>query len=197
MPMVSAEDIVATLLLEENAAQREHLMRFFKTGKGDYGEGDEFIGLTAPQTRLVVKEAKGLVSLPEIEKLLYSRWHEARLAGFLLVVDEMSAALPKKRDRAETLAAKAARRKELADFYLRHARRANNWDLVDMTCPKILGYYLLYAADKDFSIRGSLIDINQPLPLRSSLLYLQLIINLSAHLFHFLLIQLRGSALCL
>ncbi|MDE6229288.1 MAG: DNA alkylation repair protein, partial [Muribaculaceae bacterium] len=65
MPMFSAEDIVATLLLEEDAAQRQHLMRFFKTGKGDYGEGDEFIGLTAPQTRLVVKEAKGLVSLPE------------------------------------------------------------------------------------------------------------------------------------
>ena len=158
MPMFSAEDIVATLLLEENAAQRQHLMRFFKTGKGDYGEGDEFIGLTAPQTRLVVKEAKGMVSLPEIEKLLYSRWHEARLAGFLLVVDEMSAALPKKRDRADTLAIKAARRKELADFYLRHARRANNWDLVDMTCPKILGYYLLYAADKDYSILYSLAE---------------------------------------
>lgn len=143
---VTAAEIEACLLQDENEAQRRHLMRFFKTGKGDYGEGDNFIGLTAPQTRLVVKEAKGKASLQEIEKLLYSSWHESRLAGFLLIVEEMKKALPKKNDKEPGI--KAARREELAMFYLRHARQANNWDLVDMSCPKILGYYLVHARDK-------------------------------------------------
>ncbi|MDE6006205.1 MAG: DNA alkylation repair protein [Muribaculaceae bacterium] len=145
---VTAAEVEACLLEDENDAQRRHLMRFFKTGKGDYGEGDRFIGLTAPQTRLVVKEAKGKVSLQEIEKLLYSPWHESRLAGFLLLVEEMKKSLPKKKDNDKEADIKAYRREEVAMFYLRHARQANNWDLVDMSCPKILGYYLIHARDK-------------------------------------------------
>ncbi|MDE7108622.1 MAG: DNA alkylation repair protein, partial [Muribaculaceae bacterium] len=77
---VTAADIEALLKEQENERQRKVLMRFFKTGKGEYGEGDAFLGLKVPQTRTVVKEAKGLVSLAEIEKLLHSRWHEVRLA---------------------------------------------------------------------------------------------------------------------
>ena len=148
--MVTAEEIEACLVAEGCEEQRRHLMRFFKSGPGDYGEGDEFLGLRVPQTRLVVREAKGQVALEEIEKLIGSRWHECRLAGFLLLVEEMKAALPKKTDRDDS---KARRREELALFYLRHARQANNWDLVDMTCPKILGYYLLYRPEgEDFSL---------------------------------------------
>ena len=87
--------------------------------------------------------------LDEIEKLLYSPWHECRLAGFLLLVEEMKAALPKRKGREDP---QAYRRKEISDFYLCHARQANNWDLVDLSCPKILGYYLLHSGEEDYSI---------------------------------------------
>ena len=68
--MTTAEDILGTLESMRDDAQALQLMRFFKTGKGSYGEGDRFLGLKVPQTRLVVKEARLDVSLPEIEKLL-------------------------------------------------------------------------------------------------------------------------------
>ena len=138
---VKASDILATLLAMGDDVQRDNLMRFFKTGKGEYGEGDKFIGIKVPDTRIVVKEAKLCVPLEEIEVLLDSEWHEARLCGFLLLVEEMKAALPKARQMPTV---KAERREEIAQFYLRHAHKANNWDLVDMSCPKILGPWLLY-----------------------------------------------------
>lgn len=125
----------------QNEKQRMALCRFFKTEKGQYGEGDKFLGLKVPQTRLVVKMAKRHVTFEEIEKLLYSPWHEVRLCGFLLLRAEMEAAIPGKRDLST---AKAERRQEIVDFYLRHARQADNWDLVDMSCPGILGLWLLY-----------------------------------------------------
>lgn len=78
---------------------------------------------------------------PEIHNLLLSPWHEARLCGLLLLVEEMQAALPTRRRHSLEM---AARREKIADFYLRHAHRANNWDLVDMSCPKILGNWLLH-----------------------------------------------------
>ena len=138
---ITAEDIIATLVSMKDDAQREVLTRFFKTGEGQYGEGDKFLGLKVPQTRSVVKEARGNVTLREIEKLLYSEWHEVRLCGFLLLVEEMNAALPRRRE-APTV--RAERRQELAEFYLSHARQANNWDLVDLSCEKILGSWLLF-----------------------------------------------------
>lgn len=124
----------------EDARQREILSRFFKTGEGQYGQGDVFLGLRVPQTRLVVKNAKGCVSLAEIEKLLYCEYHEVRLCGLLLLVEKMKAATPRRREAPTTY---AAERQELAAFYLRHARRANNWDLVDLSAPYVLGAYLL------------------------------------------------------
>ena len=139
--------------------QAAHLMRFFKTGKGDYGEGDLFLGLRCPQTRMVVKEARLDVSFDEIEKLLYSTWHEVRLAGFLLLVEEMKAVLPWKKDSSASAKTKAERRDEIAAFYLRHASQANNWDLVDMTCPKILGEWLLYPSADGSMPDRSVLDI--------------------------------------
>ena len=85
--MIRAEEIIESLTDMADERQRDVLMRFFKTGKGEYGEGDRFLGLKVPQTRSVVKEAKCRVPLHEIEKLLYSEWHEARLCGFLLIVE--------------------------------------------------------------------------------------------------------------
>ena len=137
----TASEIIALMLDMRNDKQREVLMRFFKTGKGEYGEGDEFLGIRVPETRSVVKAARLQVPLSEIEVLLESQWHEVRLCGFLLLVEEMKAALPKRR---ESFTVGAKRRREIAEFYLAHAHRANNWDLVDMSCPKILGTWLLY-----------------------------------------------------
>ena len=138
---ITADEIVDVLLSMGDDAQRDILMRFFKTGKGEYGEGDKFMGVKVPNVRLVIKEAKLKVTQDEIARLLMSEWHEARLAGFFLLVEEMKAAIPKGREEAT---AHAERREEIARFYLRYAHRANNWDLVDMSCPKILGKWLLY-----------------------------------------------------
>lgn len=139
--MTTADDILDTLRSMENEDQRRVLTRFFKCGKGEYGESDRFFGLKVPQTRAVVREARRDVPLGEIERLLYSPWHEARLCGLLLLVEEMKSATPRRRE-SPTL--HAARRAELAEFYLRHARRANNWDLVDLSCEYVIGEYLLH-----------------------------------------------------
>ncbi|MDE7376343.1 MAG: DNA alkylation repair protein [Muribaculaceae bacterium] len=140
---VTAAEVSGLLEEMRDEAQRAVLMRFFKTGAGQYGEGDQFLGLKVPQTRAIVREAKLLVPLDEIAVLVSSPWHEVRLAGFLLLVEEMKAALPKRKDSAEAADAKATRRKEIADFYLKWARQANNWDLVDLSCEYVLGPHLL------------------------------------------------------
>lgn len=137
--MTTAKDIIDTMLPMMDEKQRQILKGFFKTGKGQYGEGDRFLGLKVPQTRMIVKEARLDVPLREIETLLYSEWHEVRLCGFLLLVEEMKAALPKRNS-----IGLPDRRKEIADFYLLHAKQANNWDLVDLSCSYILGNFLLY-----------------------------------------------------
>lgn len=142
---VSACEIESLLKAEQNGEQRNHLMRFFKTGKGQYGEGDMFLGLKVPQTRAIVKEARRLVPLREIEKLLYSPWHETRLCGLLLLVEEMKGNTPSQRDSEEVLNIKSAKREEIARFYLSHARQANNWDLVDLSCEYVLGPYIRYS----------------------------------------------------
>lgn len=157
--MIKANDIIDTMTEMRNEAQRLVLTRFFKTGKGEYGEGDAFLGLKVPQTRAIVKEVRGDISLNEIETLLYSEWHEVRLCGFLLIVDKMKKALPGKRLNAlmqnanpeswtaqqmEQATHLAYQRQQLAGFYLKHARQANNWDLVDLSCEFVIGLWMLY-----------------------------------------------------
>ncbi|MDR2448412.1 MAG: DNA alkylation repair protein [Prevotellaceae bacterium] len=112
----------------------EHLQRFFKTGKGQYAEGDVFLGIVTPLTRDIVKRSPPL-PLSEIRQLLHSEYHEARLAGFLFLVKQFKRAPERER-------------KRIFDFYLRNARRANNWDLVDVTCRDVIGLYLLDKADR-------------------------------------------------
>lgn len=141
MESITADDIIEALSVWADDEQRKVLMRFFKTGPGEYGEGDRFLGLKVPQTRAVVREARRRVPLDEIAALLACEWHEARLAALLLLVEEMKAAVPR---RGRPLTDGADRRREIVDFFLRHARRANNWDLVDLSCEYILGEYLLY-----------------------------------------------------
>ncbi len=151
---VSAAEIEAMLLSRKNDEQHQVLTSFFKTGKGEYGEGDEFLGLRVAETRAVVKAAKCRVAFPEIEKLLHSRWHEVRLSGLLLLVEEMKANIPRKSDKDDNQ--KAARRKEIAEFYMAHARQANNWDLVDLSAPYIVGVYIRLA---DATTSGMLYDM--------------------------------------
>ena len=122
-----------------NEEQRRVLMGFFKTGPGEYGEGDEFLGLKVPQTREVVRAAKDLL-LSEVPELLMSRWHEVRLCGLLIMVDMFE----KQATKRLTHDAKAiCKRDEILTMYLKYAEHANNWDLVDLSAPKILGHWLL------------------------------------------------------
>ena len=122
-----------------NEEQRRVLMGFFKTGPGEYGEGDEFLGLKVPQTREVVRAAKDL-PLSEVPVLLMSHWHEVRLCGLLIMVDMFE----KQATKRLTHDAKAiSKRDEILTMYLKYADQANNWDLVDLSAPKILGHWLL------------------------------------------------------
>lgn len=122
-------------------AQAAHLSRFFKTGPGEYGEGDRFLGIRAPVTRSIVKEYRRQVDLEDVSQLIASPWHEIRLAGFLLLVELYAAARRSERTRRQHPAYGSCR--EIVDFYLASLERGNNWDLVDMVAPKILGDYLL------------------------------------------------------
>ena len=141
--MVTASDIQESLIQFRDDTQARILQRYFQTFPGGYGEGDIFLGLRVPQIRKIVHEARLQVPFPDIHSLLLSPIHEDRSAGFLLLVEEMNAALPR---RHEPPTAHADRRHEIATFYLAHATHANNWDLVDTSCPTIIGQLLLLHA---------------------------------------------------
>ncbi len=149
---IKASEIETLLLSQRDDTQRNILMRFFKTGIGQYGEGDEFLGLKVPQTREIVKHAKLQIEMQEIQKLLSCKWHEVRLCGLLLLVEEMKANLPRKSDKPDITVLKASKRHEIAQFYLKNARSANNWDLVDLSCQYILGPYLRFSTPNDYHI---------------------------------------------
>ena len=103
--------------------------RFFKTGKGEYGEGDIFLGITVPQIRIVAKQCKDL-SLKEIQKLLQSTIHEERLLALIILVNQF-----KKADEDK--------QKQIFDLYLSNTKYINNWDLVDVSAEYIIGGYLI------------------------------------------------------
>ena len=124
----------------QNEKQRQVLMRFFKTGPGEYGEGDEFLGLKVPQTRQIVKLAGHDTPLDEVPELLMSRWHEVRLCGLLMLVEKFGKLATKRLANDEKA---IDQRDAIVTMYLQHAEQANNWDLVDLSAPKILGHWLL------------------------------------------------------
>lgn len=103
---------------------------FFKTGKGEYGEGDRFLGIVVPNTRKVAKEFSD-VSLDVVEALLESEWHECRLCALLILVERF------RKNPEDTVR-----------FYLDHTKGINNWDLVDLSAPYILGTYLTRKEDR-------------------------------------------------
>lgn len=103
--------------------------RFFKTGKGQYGEGDKFLGLSVPESRKIAEQFLD-IGFAEIKEYLNSEWHEERLIALLILVENYK----KNKD------------KRIVDFYLNNLEAVNNWDLVDLTADKILGHFLF---DKD------------------------------------------------
>lgn len=111
-----------------NPAQAKILSGFFKTGRGEYGEGDVFLGVKVPLQRKVASKHHG-IGLDEIRVLLQSRIHEHRLAALLILVGKY-----KKADEEE--------KSEIYRFYLANAKMANNWDLVDSSAPYVVGEYL-------------------------------------------------------
>lgn len=134
-----ADEIIEAMMALRNDSQREILMRFFKTGPGQYGEGDQFLGIKVPETRLIAKTAVDL-PLYEVPTLLTSQWHEVRLCGFLILTYQMQN-LCKKMLLNNTRA--IDERDKLVSLYLDYADKANNWDLVDLSAPKILGQWML------------------------------------------------------
>ncbi|MBR1630586.1 MAG: DNA alkylation repair protein [Paludibacteraceae bacterium] len=123
-----------------NETESHNLMRFFKTEHPhDYGYGDHFLGIRVPQTRQIVRKCKD-IKVDDIPILLQSEWHEIRFCGLMIMVDRFEACT-KKQVVGQRNAVQM--RDHILDLYLQHADRVNNWDLVDMTAPKILGHWLL------------------------------------------------------
>ena len=118
-----------------NKEKAKIMQGFFKTGKGEYGEGDVFLGVKVPEQRKVAKKHEN-TDIKSISQLLKSRVHEHRLAALLILVRKFQKAEEKEK-------------KEIFDFYLKNTICINNWDLVDLTADKIAGAFLL---DKDKSI---------------------------------------------
>ena len=131
------EQIKSTLHDLADVNKAKILSRYFKTGKGEYGEGDQFLGITVPNQRLVAKEFYQDISLEEIKDLLSFDLHEYRLTALLMLISKYE----------KTKDANAA--KELVDFYLSQTSRINNWDLVDTSCHKILGHYAFHHNKED------------------------------------------------
>ena len=121
---------IKTALQELSIPEKaEFFPKFFKTGKGEYAEGDLFIGVKVPDQRSVAKEFYSKISLEELGELLSSKIHEHRLTALLILVHQFE----KTKDKIK--------QKEIIDFYLNRTQHINNWDLVDTSCYKILGRY--------------------------------------------------------
>ncbi len=119
---------------EANDKQAVVLQRFFKTGKGQYGEGDIFYGIKVPVQRKIARKHND-ISFGEIQELLKSPIHEERLVSLFILIDQYSKADDKTKD-------------YIFNFYLENTKNINNWDLVDLSAPKIVGAHLL-TRDKD------------------------------------------------
>ncbi|MEG0795396.1 MAG: DNA alkylation repair protein [Odoribacter sp.] len=130
---MGAIQIISDLQAQGNPEKAIHLAHFFKTGKGEYGEGDLFLGVTVPEQRKIARQHQD-TPLSVLEELMASPYHEIRLTALLILVDQFNA---HKDD---------AFRRVCVDFYVAHSNQINNWDLVDLSCYKLLGEWL---SDKD------------------------------------------------
>ncbi|HNZ86697.1 MAG TPA: DNA alkylation repair protein [bacterium] len=124
------DKLVNELKSLEDKNQAKNLQRFFKTGPGQYGEGDIFLGIKVPIQRQIVKKYFN-ISLKDTEKLLHSKIHEHRLTALLILVKKFE------------ISKKETERKNIFNLYIKNKQYINNWDLVDLSAPNIVGNYLL------------------------------------------------------
>lgn len=135
---MNTKELIISELGKHRSPQKEELFkRFFKTGKGEYGEGDIFWGITVPDIRNVAKKYYIPITINEIKELINSEIHEIRLTGYLI--------LTYKYEKGST-----EEKENIANFYLDNLKGANNWDIVDLSCYKILGSYLIDNHDKRY-----------------------------------------------
>ena len=121
--------ILEALQFLSTPEKRDFLPYFFKTGKGQYAEGDQFIGVVVPDSRKLVMEYWKKATLDDVQEILKSEFHEMRLVALLILVTKFE----KSKNEKE--------KKNLVDFYLKNTKYINNWDLVDLSCYKLLGRY--------------------------------------------------------
>jgi len=126
---LNLKELKKTIRANANKDHAKTMQWFFKTGKGEYGEGDKFIGIKVPVQRKIAKKF-GELDLDDLQKLLNSKIHEERLISLLILVDKYDKADEKVKDK-------------IYRFYKKNRRKINNWDLVDLSAPKILGIHLL------------------------------------------------------
>ena len=126
---MNLKELKKTIRANANKDHAKTMQWFFKTGKGEYGEGDKFIGIKVPVQRKIAKKY-GELDLEDLQKLLNSKIHEERLISLLILVDKYDDADDKIKD-------------NIYRFYKMNRRKINNWDLVDLSAPKIMGKYLL------------------------------------------------------
>jgi len=126
--VLSAKNAQKDLTKYASAKKAKVLARFFKTGVGEYGEGDVFLGIMVPQTRILAKQYAELV-LKEVTQLLKSPIHEERLLALFILIAQFEKGTEKQRE-------------NIFKFYLANTKYINNWDLVDLSAPKIVGAYL-------------------------------------------------------
>ncbi len=124
------DKILKEILSNKNEEKEKILSRFFKTGKGEYGEGDKFLGITVPVSRSIAKKYFD-ANFDDISKLIQNEYHEVRLVAILLLVHKYKVAKLEKEKKA------------IVDFYLKNTKYINNWDLVDLSAGYIIGDYLL------------------------------------------------------
>lgn len=128
---MNTKELIIKELGKHRSTQKEEIFKsFFKTGKGEYGYGDIFWGITVPDIRNVAKRYYIQISLNEIKELINSEIHEIRLTGYLILTYKYE-----KESKQE--------KEIIANFYLENLKGANNWDIVDLSCYKILGSYLI------------------------------------------------------
>ncbi|MGM9803187.1 MAG: DNA alkylation repair protein [Muribaculaceae bacterium] len=124
--------LLSEMLSHADESQVAGLMRFFKCGKGEYGEDDRFLGIKVPVTCAVVKECWRMTDFTQLEECIASPFHEVRLAALLALIEIFNHA------RGDE-----SMRQKCIDFYLAHTAQINNWDLVDLSCYKLLGEWLV------------------------------------------------------
>jgi 3-methyladenine DNA glycosylase AlkD len=129
------DQIINELNTLKNFTKVKDLSWFFKTGKGEYGEGDKFLGIVVPKLRTVAQKYAPVITLVDIKKLLQSPWHEVRLLALLILTYQYPLVTQ-------------LQQKRIYNFYIKNTKYINNWDLVDLSAYKIIGPWLFLQKDK-------------------------------------------------